>query len=81
MEKPNGIVTCSIDKHVRLWSLDGELWGDINLMKENCDKKWTYPFDWTDKKEKEIMKVKQIVNLIEPQNNKMKEKIIFDYSQ
>lgn len=50
LEKPDGIITCSSDRHVRLWSLDGIVWGDINLLRENCDKHWTYPFDWSEKK-------------------------------
>jgi hypothetical protein len=34
-----------------LWSINGELWGDIFLLKEKYDKQWVYPFDWSEKKE------------------------------
>ena len=65
IENPDGIITCSAEKHVKLWSLDGTLWGDINLMKENYDKQWTYPFDWSEKKEKEIERVKLLMTVVE----------------
>lgn len=31
LQEPNGFITCSSDKHVKLWGIHGELWGDINL--------------------------------------------------
>jgi WD40 repeat protein len=66
LDNPHGILTCSTDRHVKLWSLDGELWGDINLLKENTDKMWTYPFDWSEKKVNEIERVKKIMALVDP---------------
>jgi len=66
LESPDGIATCSTDKHVKLWSLDGALWGDINLLKENWDKQWTYPFDWTEKREQDVSKVQKLMALIDP---------------
>ena len=32
---PSGFITCGADKHVKLWSVYGELWGDIYLLREN----------------------------------------------
>jgi hypothetical protein len=54
--------------HVKLWSLDGELWGDIYLLKEKYDKKWKYPFDWSEKKVSEIDKVKILMSIVEGSN-------------
>lgn len=65
IENPDGIITCSVDKHVKLWSLEGELWGDIYLMKEKYDKKWKYPFDWLQKKDEEIDRVKMLMSIVE----------------
>jgi hypothetical protein len=49
LDEPLGLITCSIDKHVKIWSLKGELWGDIYLLKESYDKKWAFPFEWKKK--------------------------------
>jgi len=76
VHNPEGLVTCASDKHVIVWSLMGEMWGDINLMKENIDKKWTYPFDWSEKKEQEIQRVKKLMAVIEEPTDE--EEIVFD---
>jgi hypothetical protein len=81
LENPDGIITCSTDKHVKLWSLEGILWGDINLMNEALDKQWSYPLDWSEKKENEILRVKTLMNIIDyqrPEEN-VKEEIVFDH--
>lgn len=72
-------MTCSPDKHVKLWSMNGELWGDINLMKENYDKQWSYPFDWSEKKVKEIERVKALMEIVEhPEDKPEEEEVVFD---
>ena len=43
---PYGFMTTSMDKHVKLWSLLLDLWGDIYLVKESYDKNWAFPFNW-----------------------------------
>ncbi len=29
LESPPGFITTSLDRHVKLWSKDGDLWGDL----------------------------------------------------
>ena len=43
---PYGFITSSADKHIKIWSLNGQLWGDIYLSKENYDKNWCFPYNW-----------------------------------
>jgi hypothetical protein len=35
------------------------------MIREDCSKKWTYPFDWTEKKQQEIEKVKTLMEVVE----------------
>ena len=38
-----GLITCSIDRRVRLWSNYLDLWGTIDQRQERVDKKWCFP--------------------------------------
>lgn len=51
---PFGIISCSLDHHVKLWSGSGDLWGDIDLIRESKDKHWQFPFDWGKVRQKEV---------------------------
>jgi hypothetical protein len=42
---PTSFITCSVDKHFKIWSPSGELWADVNLGKFD-EKIWSFPFDW-----------------------------------
>ena len=53
IKDPLSFVTCSLDKHVKVWSLEGELLGDINLVKLG-NNFWKFPFDWVKNKLSEI---------------------------
>ena len=33
LKKPAGFISCSLDQWVKLWSLDGDVYGQINLVK------------------------------------------------
>jgi hypothetical protein len=44
IDEPRGFITCSFDRHVRIWSREGTLWGDIYLAKERIHKNWSFPF-------------------------------------
>ena len=79
LSSPDGVITCSHDRHVKLWSLKGEMWGDINLLKENYDKQWVYPFDWSEKQEEELTNLKMLMHYVEGDNKKnMKEVVQFE---
>jgi len=45
IKDPISFVTCSPDKHVKLWSLEGVLFSDINLIKFDEGRLWKFPFD------------------------------------
>lgn len=53
IKDPQSFITCSLDKHVKIWSLEGELLGDINLVKLG-NNYWKFPFDWVKNKLCEI---------------------------
>mmetsp|Transcript_41306 Transcript_41306/g.36655 ORF Transcript_41306/g.36655 Transcript_41306/m.36655 type:complete len:235 (-) Transcript_41306:241-945(-) len=42
---PKSFITCSPDKHVKVFGMDGELLGDINLVKLGKNI-WNFPFNW-----------------------------------
>jgi hypothetical protein len=39
-----------MDKHVKIWSIFGEQWGDIYLLRENYEKNWWFPFNWKEQR-------------------------------
>jgi hypothetical protein len=43
-----------MDKHVKIWSMFGELWGDIYLLRENYEKHWCFPYKWKEQRNNEI---------------------------
>lgn len=58
---PFGFITTSNDKHVKIWSLFGQCWGDINLLKESYEKNWSFPFKWEEKRNKEVDLVRGVL--------------------
>lgn len=50
IKEPASYITSSLDKHVKIWSLDGILLGDINLVKLGGNNVWKFPFDWVKNK-------------------------------
>ena len=58
---PFGFITTSQDKHVKVWSTWGVLWGDIYLPKENYDKNWLFPFDWSRVRRNEVDQARQVL--------------------
>ncbi|OMJ82114.1 hypothetical protein SteCoe_17280 [Stentor coeruleus] len=63
--EPQGILTCSIDKFLKIWSREGEIWGIINLSSPEVPKKWYFPFDWEAKRQQDIKKVIEVLSLID----------------
>ena len=74
-------MTSAADKHVKLWSLEGQLWGDINLLREGGDKQWTYPFDWTEKREQDVARVQKLMALVDPPQPGVEERARFEQRQ
>lgn len=66
MERPEGFITTSLDRHVKVWSRSGELWGDIVTFGENPVACWQFPYDWSEEKEREKSQVVAMMEKIEP---------------
>lgn len=50
-----GLITCSTDRRVRVWSQYLDLWGTLDQRRERLDRKWNFPMDFKNKqKEDEI---------------------------
>lgn len=62
---PQGIITTSLDKILKLWSSDGEIWGIINLISAEIPKNWYFPYDWEAKRQSEVSKVIKVLSLID----------------
>ena len=45
IKDPPSFVTCSLDKHFKIWSLSGAMWADVNISRFD-EKEWFFPFDW-----------------------------------
>lgn len=68
---PFGFVTCGIDKFIRVWSQQGSMVGEINLLKEKTRLiTWKFGFDWKAKKRDELKQAQKVINKIK----KMKER-------
>lgn len=64
IEDPLCLVSCGQDKHVKLWSVSGELLGDINLGRLGT-RIWKFPFDWIQHKTNEIDEVFDVLKKVE----------------
>lgn len=54
IKEPASYITSSLDKHVKVWSLEGVLLGDINLVKLGGNNIWRFPFDWVKNKLEDV---------------------------
>lgn len=64
IEDPRGLLTCSADRTVRTWDWRGQLWGVIAINAPEVPANWMFPFDWEAKRQKDIAKVTEVLNLI-----------------
>lgn len=65
INEPKSILSCSLDRFIKVWSREGENWGIINLCSPEIPKKWYFPFDWEGKRQADIKKVVEVLSLIE----------------
>jgi hypothetical protein len=63
-----------MDKTVKMWSLEGELWGTIDLLSTTEPGTWHFPYNWERKKAEDVQKVIDVMQRID-------EKIDFDPNQ
>ncbi|OMJ87796.1 hypothetical protein SteCoe_10448 [Stentor coeruleus] len=54
---PEGLLTCSSDKFLKIWSREGEHWGTINLSIPEIPKNWYFPFRWEKKRMNDVKKI------------------------
>ena len=78
IEKPLGFITGSIDKHVRVWSLYGDMWVDLTIIGKDPIIKWEFPYDWNEVKEKDKNEVIAVMKQIEPGSDPELLKIQFE---
>lgn len=67
INEPKGILTCSTDKSLRIWSRAGLTWGLIHIGSAEPPKKWDFPFDWESKRQRDIAKVMELLTLMNEQ--------------
>jgi WD40 repeat protein len=62
---PQCLVSCSVDRFLKLWAVSGELWGVINLALPEVPRKWFFPFKWEKRRRADIEKVVELLSLID----------------
>ena len=67
VKDPISFITNSLDKHLKIWSMTGDCWADLNLSKFE-DTVWKFPFDWVGQKLKDIELVFDALKLIEKES-------------
>ena len=65
ISEPECLLTCSLDRYLKVWSLAGELWGAINLAVPELPRRWTFPFKWEKRRKNDIAKVVELLSLID----------------
>lgn len=70
LEKPLGFATGSADKHVKVWSLAGELWGDLRIVGEDPVQIWRFPYNWKESQEEERLKLIDVIKEVESEDVK-----------
>eukprot|EP00826_Nyctotherus_ovalis_P031485 TRINITY_DN2516_c0_g2_i2.p5 TRINITY_DN2516_c0_g2~~TRINITY_DN2516_c0_g2_i2.p5 ORF type:complete len:144 (-),score=38.69 TRINITY_DN2516_c0_g2_i2:820-1251(-) len=79
--KPDGFVTTSLDKHVKLWSREGTLWGDLIICGPNPALFWNFAYDWSGERESEKEEVIEVLKVIEPGVEYDKNEIRYDVAE
>jgi hypothetical protein len=79
IESPEGFITASLDRHVKLWSACGDAWGDITIMGANPVRSWAFPFDWQAVRQQDKRDVLGVMRQIEP-NSRLDDALEFEDS-
>lgn len=79
--KPEGFVTSSLDKHVKLWSREGVLWGDLDVCGADPALLWNFAYDWSGEREREKEEVIEVLKAIEPGLKYDKSEIRYDITE
>lgn len=62
---PRSLLTCSLDRLLKIWTLEGENWGVINLAVPELPRKWYFPFKWKKRRKKDLEQVFELLKLID----------------
>lgn len=76
IEKPLGFVTGSIDRHVKVWSILGELWGDLEVVGEDPLRLWQFPYNWQESFEKDRQEVISVMKAIDEVDGSLEFKFV-----
>ena len=77
IDDPLGFVTGSLDKHIKVWSIYGELWGDLNIVNDYPIIQWNFPYSWKNARENDKLEVINIMKELEPETEKDLKEIEF----
>jgi len=75
IDKPKGYISSSFDRHFMVWSIEGELWGDISTHSDNPIVYWRFPIDFTEERKRDKQKVVELIKQLEP-NEDVKEEYL-----
>ena len=64
VEEPSCLISCGIDKHVKIWTLEGDILGDINLGRLG-NRLWNFPYDWMHAKLQELEEAFKVLKKVE----------------
>ncbi len=78
IDNPPGFVTASYDRHFKVWSLAGELWGNISTVGENPVALWKFPIDWSEERKHDKEQVLELIKEIEPATEVSGEQLEFE---
>ncbi len=67
-----------MDQHIKIWSLKGELWGDIVIVGDDPVKRWSFPYNWAEVRDAEKETVVQALKALEPATSYNKEAIEYE---
>jgi len=78
LNNPAGIVTSSMDQHVKLWSINGDLWGDLTIVGADPVIKWNFPYDWNEIRNTEKESLVEVLSVLNPEEKCDKNMINFE---
>ncbi|EGR31709.1 hypothetical protein IMG5_103530, partial [Ichthyophthirius multifiliis] len=81
INEPKCIISCSHDKNVKIWSIQGEYYSKININQFDKQQKWYFPYNWINQKMNDLELVFDSLEIIENDvlNQGQKDKIRMNY--
>ncbi|EAR91938.2 WD domain, G-beta repeat protein (macronuclear) [Tetrahymena thermophila SB210] len=81
IQEPPTLFSCSHDKNVKIWSLEGQYFSKINIIQYDKPNQWNFPFDWVNQKLNDLDLVFDSLKIIENEqlNKDSKDKVRMKY--